>query len=130
MSMYNYSEFVFHDTLAASKKHFQGNLENHQLQTVAAACGYDLTKCVKYGNENAEQQYDSYSTMMMYEIADEIEDAPTVDAVEVVRCRECKQGEVDDPDFPDQYYCHAGCGWNNGDFYCAYGEREEGADNG
>ena len=48
----------------------------------------------------------------------------------VVRCRECKQGEVDDPDFPDQYYCHAGCGWNNGDFYCAYGERKEGADNG
>ena len=47
-----------------------------------------------------------------------------------VRCRECKQGEVNDPDFPDQYYCHAGCGWNNGDFYCAYGEREEGADNG
>ena len=53
---------------------------------------------------------------------------PTVDAVEVVRCRECKQGEVDDPDFPDEYYCHAGCGWNNGDFYCAYGERKEGAD--
>ena len=41
-----------------------------------------------------------------------------------VRCRECKQGKVDDPDFPDQYYCHAGCGWNNGDFYCAYGERK------
>lgn len=47
------------------------------------------------------------------------------DAVPVVRCRECKQGEVDNPDFPDQYYCHAGCGWNNGDFYCAYGERKE-----
>ena len=46
-----------------------------------------------------------------------------------VRCRECKQGEVDDPDFPDEYYCHAGCGWNDGDFYCAYGERKEGADN-
>ena len=58
------------------------------------------------------------------------EKQPTVDAVPVVRCRECKQGEVDDPDFPDQYYCHAGCGWNNGDFYCAYGEREEGTDNG
>ena len=53
---------------------------------------------------------------------------PTVDAVEVVRCRECKQGEVDDPDFPDEYYCHAGCGWNNGDFYCSYGERKEGAE--
>ena len=48
--------------------------------------------------------------------------------VDVVRCRECKQGEVDDPDFPDEYYCHAGCGWNNGDFYCAYGERKEGAE--
>lgn len=56
--------------------------------------------------------------------------APTVDAVEVVRCRECKQGEVDDPDFLDEYYCHAGCGWNNGDFYCSYGERKEGSDNG
>ena len=54
----------------------------------------------------------------------------TVDAVPVVRCRECKQGEIDDPDFPDEYYCHAGCGWNKGDFYCAYGERKEGADNG
>ena len=48
--------------------------------------------------------------------------------VDVVRCRECKKGEVDDPDFPDEYYCHAGCGWNNEDFYCSYGERKEGAD--
>ena len=63
----------------------------------------------------------NYATLILRE-------APTVDAVEVVRCQECKQGEVDDPDFPDQYYCHAGCGWNNGDFYCAYGERKEGAD--
>lgn len=59
-----------------------------------------------------------------------VNDAPTIDAVEVVRCRECKQGEIDDPDFPDQYYCHAGCGWNNGGFYCAYGERKGGANNG
>ena len=63
-----------------------------------------------------------------YVDAKQISEAPTVDAVPVVRCLECKQGEVDDPDFPDQYYCHAGCGWNNGDFYCSYGERKEGAD--
>nr|DAF00473.1 MAG TPA: hypothetical protein [Herelleviridae sp.] len=62
-----------------------------------------------------------YATLILRE-------APTVDAVEVVRCRECKQGEIDDPDFPDEYYCHEGCGWNKGDFYCAYGERKEGAD--
>ena len=57
-----------------------------------------------------------------------IDSIPAADVIKVVRCRECKQGEIDDPDFPDQYYCHAGCGWNNGDFYCSYGERKEGDD--
>ena len=57
-----------------------------------------------------------------------VTNAPTADAVPVVRCRECNEGEIDDPDFPDQYYCHAGFGWNKGNFYCAYGERKEGAD--
>lgn len=37
-------------------------------------CGYDLEKCMKYGNESKEQMHDSYSTMMMYEIALEFED--------------------------------------------------------
>ena len=64
------------------------------------------------------------------DIEEWLNSAPTIDAVPVVRCKDCKQGEVDDPAFPDQYYCHAGCGWNNGDFYCAYGERKEGVDNG
>lgn len=46
-------------------------------------CGYDLTKCVKYGNKDAGQRHDSYSTMMMYEIADEIIDAPAADVAPV-----------------------------------------------
>ena len=58
-----------------------------------------------------------------------VDEQQTIDAVPVVRCRECKQGEIDDPDFPDEYYCHEGYGWNKGDFYCAYGKRKEGADN-
>ena len=62
------------------------------------------------------------------DIEEWLNSVPTIDAVPVVRCRECNQGEVDEPDFPDQYYCHAGCGWNKGDFYCAYGERKEGAE--
>lgn len=53
------------------------------------------------------------------------DEPPAVDAVEVTRCKDCKHGEIDDPDFPDQYYCRSGCGWNKGDFYCAYGERRE-----
>ena len=50
---------------------------------------WGLQDCVKYGNETAEQQYHSYSSMMLYEIKDMIDDAPTIDAVEVVRCKDC-----------------------------------------
>ena len=45
-----------------------------------------------------------------------IERAPAVDAVEVVRCREC---------------CHLENIWEpRGNHFCSYGERKEGADNG
>lgn len=49
----------------------------------------NVENAVKYGNETPEQLHNSYGTMMRYEIADYIDDAPTVDAVEVVRCRDC-----------------------------------------
>ena len=45
-----------------------------------------LKECTKYGNKNAEQQDKSYSTMMMYEVADLVEDL-----IEVV-----KHGDVSD----------------------------------
>lgn len=45
---------------------------------------YNLKDATKYGNKNAEQQAHSYDTLMMYEIADMIEDAPTVYDVEKV----------------------------------------------
>ena len=57
--------------------------------------------------------------------------APTIDAVPVVRCKNCKYGEVDDADFPAQYLCkHNGADWNDENHFCSYGERKEGADNG
>ena len=40
----DYPDYIFHDTLAASRLHFGRALPNHQLQTVAPACGYDLTR--------------------------------------------------------------------------------------
>lgn len=59
------------------------------------------------------------------------EDAPTVDAVPVVRCRECKHAWI----HPCGYvYCHRD-GRNvyemtfNLDSFCSYGERKEGDDN-
>ena len=33
-----------------------------------------LKNCKKYGNKNAKQQAESYSTMMMYEVADLVDD--------------------------------------------------------
>jgi len=39
----DYPDYQFYDTLAASRRHFGCSLPNHQLQTVAEACGYDLT---------------------------------------------------------------------------------------
>ena len=40
----DYPDYVFYDTLAASRRYFGRQLPNHQLQTVAAACGFDLTR--------------------------------------------------------------------------------------
>ena len=66
-----------------------------------------------------------------------IERAPAVDAVPVVRCRECKHWEPSGSkagnSFSDMGYI-GGCEFSNyyrreSDF-CNYGERKEGADNG
>lgn len=61
-----------------------------------------------------------------YVDAKQISEAPTIDAVEVVRCRECKHM------IPQSHtrYCTV---WNavNGmgdDGFCNYGERKEGSD--
>ena len=56
-----------------------------------------------------------------------IKTAPTVDAVPVVRCRECKWWQEDD----DIGHCDNPDGLDNyakPDDFCSYGEREEGAD--
>ena len=45
-----------------------------------------MKDCTKYGNKNAEQQAESYSTMMMYEVADLVDDL-----IEIV-----KQGGLSD----------------------------------
>ena len=59
----------------------------------------------------------------------DIEAAPTVDAVEVVRCRECKHCD------PENYHCDHPMGTaaplrRKPDDFCSYGDRKEGADNG
>ena len=55
------------------------------------------------------------------DVVDMLGSRPTVDAVEVVRCRDCKHR-----------YSDSWCEYADDDdnFYCARGERKEGADNG
>ena len=62
----------------------------------------------------------------------EIEQAPTIDAVPVVRCKDCKHG------YPcgDEIVCYhpeyelAEGKWSyKKDFFCAFGDTKEGADN-
>lgn len=58
-----------------------------------------------------------------------IDDAPTVDAVEVVQCRECKWWKEDD----DVGHCDNPDGLDNyakPDDFCSYGERKDGDGNG
>ena len=57
-----------------------------------------------------------------------IADAPTVDAVEVVRCRVCKHCD------PENYHCdhYMGTGAplrRKPDDFCSYGDRKGGSDN-
>ena len=57
-----------------------------------------------------------------------VNDAPTVDAVPVVRCRECKHCD------PENYHCDHPMGTTaplsrKPDDFCSYGERKEGTDN-
>ena len=57
----------------------------------------------------------------------DIEAAPTVDAVPVIRCRECKHCD------PENYHCDHPMGTaaplrRKPDDFCSYGERKEGAD--
>ena len=60
-------------------------------------------------------------------LADAVEEMPTVDAVEVVRCRQCKHCD------PENYHCDHPMGTaaplkRKPDDFCSYGERKEGAD--
>lgn len=70
----------------------------------------------------------NYATLILRE-------APTVDAVEVVRCRECKHHywEQEPCHGKSIHYCnlpHMSGVEVFKEFFCYYGERKEGADNG
>ena len=71
-----------------------------------------------------------YGTKPVHFSANAIDFAPTIDAIHVVRCRECKYR------FKNNGHSKDGCPiidaniWMDDDDFCSHGERKEGADNG
>ena len=62
-----------------------------------------------------------------------IDRMPTIDAVPVVRCRECRHGLPCGPDvscYHPEYELCEGVVSHDPEFFCAYGERKDGDGNG
>lgn len=75
----------------------------------------------------AKEYFDDPVMLLSMELILDI--SPTVDAVEVVRCRDCKHCD------PENHHCdhHMGTAAplrRKHDDFCSYGERKEGNDNG
>ena len=73
-------------------------------------------------------EYHAERRLGYFSAIDHIDEQPTVDAVEVVRCKDCL--------YSTERYGHMDCihgvsyrnTWNKPDFFCSYGKRKEGAD--
>ena len=60
------------------------------------------------------------------EFVEFIKKQPTIDAVPVVRCKDCEYGKEETDSCTFNYFCsYDGCAWNNGDHFCGYGERKK-----
>lgn len=80
-----------------------------------------------YNLKNADKRNpEGCDTLMKYEVADMIEDAPTVDAVPVVRCKDCEHWGMGVAGETERVKC---CEYGrymvgeNG--YCVYGEERK-----
>ena len=94
---------------------------------------YVHTEC--YLQENKDRHLDVYKKGWNDALQATYDNAPAVDAVEIVRCKDCKWWERYE-DF-NSGYCHAAKHWHvssnweitiirtyKEDFFCAYGERK------
>ena len=86
----------------------------------------DKLKDIKF-NSISNDKYGIYRMGWNDAIDAVVDNEPTADVVEVVRCKDCKYAEVADAeDSQDGYICqfHRGCIWFSGS-YCSWAERKE-----
>lgn len=55
----------------------------------------------------------------------ELEEAPTVDAVPVIRCKYCINWDTDWTTHPPDHYCPVIDQFTSADFYCGYAEKKD-----
>ena len=88
----------------------------------------ELKKCVlkwlpqdPCGKEEKEMPFETDICVSMLM---EIDEQPTIQP-EIVRCKDCEHGVLDDG-FPHQYFCvFKGDEWNNADYFCGHAKRRE-----
>lgn len=74
---------------------------------------------------DADELMEKYHKTPVWDSWVEINNSPTIDAVPVVRCKDCV--------FAEERYSHLSCmngisyrnSWNEPDAFCSYGERKE-----
>lgn len=117
---------IYADIAWRSKRGIGGYLMADELISRQAAIKLLRGKCVG--------KYPSTFMTGLFAAADEIDKLPAVDAVEVVRCKDCRWGV--ESDFYKSYKCTIDAEydenvgeyigfveWHRADFYCAYGDR-------
>lgn len=76
---------------------------------------------------DADELMEKYHKTPVWDSWVEINNAPTIDAVPVVRCKDCKHSFERSERKPFGCYLHGknGITLHDGDDFCSYGERKE-----
>ena len=75
---------------------------------------------------DADELMEIFQDLHWYASRNIVEDIPTADVVEVVRCKDCKHSKMADY-IPAKcpYFCKLMANCHSGDFFCSMGERRE-----
>ena len=95
-----------------------------ELEKQARECQMDYLDHLKADSPNVIKWSAILTERTAYKY--DLQDAPKIDAVPVVRCKDCKHYVKSDAEHPDCDYCkRLICGTIRPDFFCADGERRD-----
>lgn len=105
-------------------------IDRQAVQEIVDRIG-DIYPYRQIGNRESYSQYNEAWTDAINRVDAELNSLPSADAVEVVRCKDCKYWDIFDIHSticPDNRRCKGIIGkmYTPPDYYCAYGERKDG----